>query len=196
VDVTENDIPKVKLSDNVNIEVDAYPGKVFKGTVSELANSAKNTSGVVSTTDQVTNFTVKIRINPDSYKDLLSTKNKYPFRPGMSSSVDIYTQKEENILAVPIQAVTVRQKDYIKKEDAKLTDEDFEEVVFLVTNDTLKKQKVLVGIQDDEYIHIKSGLTKDATIVTGPFNEVSKNLKQGDKVRKKEDKKDKKDHKK
>lgn len=196
VDVTENDIPKVKLGDQVDIEVDAYAGKTFKGTVSELANSAKNitsSGGIVANSDQVTNFTVKIRIDPSSYKDLLNNGNKYPFRPGMSASVDIYTQKDENVLAVPIQAVTVREKDGLKKDDAKLTDDDYEEVVFIVQADTLIKQKVTTGIQDDEYIHIKSGLKKDVAIVTGPYAEVSKNLKQGDKVRKKEETKDKKD---
>jgi HlyD family secretion protein len=197
VDVTENDIPKVKLGDQVDIEVDAYSGKTFKGTVSELANSAKNltsSGGVVANSDQVTNFTVKIRIDPSSYKDLLKNGNKYPFRPGMSASVDIFTQKEENILAVPIQAVTVREKDGIKKEDTKLTDDDYEEIVFVVNADTLQKQMVVTGIQDDEFIHIKAGLKKDVLIVTGPYAEVSKNLKQGDRVRKKEEVKNKKEN--
>ncbi|MBK8701838.1 MAG: efflux RND transporter periplasmic adaptor subunit [Saprospiraceae bacterium] len=193
VDVTENDIPKVKLGDKVDIEVDAYTGKVFKGTVSELASSASNLAAAsgISNTDQVTNFTVKIRIDPNSYKDLLQAGNKYPFRPGMSASVDIFTNKEENILVVPIQAVTVREKEGIKKEEAKLTDEDYEEIVFMIQADTLVRKKVETGIQDDEYIHIKSGLDKGAVIVTGPYNEVSKNLKRGDKVRKKEENKDK-----
>jgi HlyD family secretion protein len=192
VDVTENDIPKVKLGDLVDIEVDAYTGKTFKGTISELANSAKNlaTSSGLSNSDQVTNFTVKIRIDPASYKDLLTKGNKYPFRPGMSASVDIFTQKVENVIAVPIQAVTVREKDNIKKDDAKLTEDDYEEIVFVVKADTLIKQKVVTGIQNDEFIYIKSGLEKDVVIVTGPYNEVSKNLKQGDRVRKKEETKD------
>ncbi len=193
VDVTENDIPKVKLGDEVDIEVDAYEGRKFKGVVSELANSAKNlaTQQVVST-DQVTNFTVKVRVNPESYKNLINAKNKYPFRPGMSASVDIFTSKVEKVIAVPIQAVTVREKDDVDKDAKKLTDSDYEEVVFLVKADTLQKVKVTTGIQDDEYIYISSGLKIDDEIVTGPYNEVAKNLKQGDRVRKKEDKKDEK----
>ncbi len=195
VDVTENDIPKVKLGDQVDIEVDAFTGKVFKGTVSELASSASNLTSAagITNTDQVTNFTVKIRINPESYQDLLKNGMKYPFRPGMSASVDIYTNKVENVTVVPIQAVTVREKEGLKKEEAKLTDEDYEEIVFVVQADTLMRQKVETGIQDDEFIHIKSGLAKGTTIVTGPYNEVSKNLKKGEKVRKKEENKDKKD---
>jgi HlyD family secretion protein len=191
VDVTENDIPKVKLSDNVDIEVDAYSGRKFKGVISELANSAKNLAAAqASSTDQVTNFTVKVRISPESYKDLISSHNRYPFRPGMSASVEIYTSKEDNVLVVPIQAVTTREKDGLDKKEEKITDNDFDEVVFVVKGDSIAKKKVTVGIQDDEFIHIKSGLIKDETIVTGPYNEIAKVLKQGDKVRKKEEKKD------
>jgi HlyD family secretion protein len=189
VDVTENDIPRVKLGDEVDVEVDAYNGKKFKGTVSELANSAKNIGAQGMSTDQVTNFTVKVRIDPNSYKGLINTANKYPFRPGMSASVDIYSSKVEKVITVPIQAVTVREKDNLKKDDDKLTDDDYEEVVFLIKGDTIKKQKVVTGIQDDEYIYVSSGLELGQDIVTGPYNEVSKNLKQGDRVRKKEDKK-------
>jgi HlyD family secretion protein len=191
VDVTENDIPKVKLGDDVDIEVDAYSGRKFKGVVSELANSAKNLATVQATgTDQVTNFTVKVRISPDSYKDLISRSNRYPFRPGMSASVEVFTSKQENAIVVPIQAVTTREKDGLKKSDEKITDDDYEEIVFLIKGDSIAKQKVTVGIQDDEYIHIKTGLAKDQPIVIGPYNEVAKTLKQGDQVRKKEDKKD------
>jgi HlyD family secretion protein len=192
VDVTENDIPKVSLGDLVDIEVDAYVGKIFKGRISELASSASNITSTSSSTDQVTNFKVKISIDPASYRDLVSKGNKYPFRPGMSASVDIFTDKVENVLAVPIQAVTVREKDGVKKDEEKLTDSDYEEIVFVVKNDTLQKKKVATGIQDDEFIEIKTGIDKADIIVSGPYNEVAKNLKRGDRVRKKEEKKEKK----
>lgn len=194
VDVTENDIPKVKVGDNVDIDVDAYTGKKFKGIVSELANSASNLKSTAmsgtATSDQVTNFIVKIRIDPASYKDLINQGNKYPFRPGMSASVDIFTNKVENVNTVPIQAVTVREKDNIKKEEEKLKDSDYEEVVFKIVADTLQKIKVVTGIQDDEFIEIKSGLNKGDAIVIGPYNEIAKNLKRGERVRKKEEKKE------
>lgn len=194
VDVTENDIPKVKVGDNVDIEVDAYTGKKFKGTVSELANSASNLKSTAmtgaATSDQVTNFIVKIRIDATSYKELINQGNKYPFRPGMSASVDIFTNKVENVNTVPIQAVTVREKDNIKKEEEKLKDSDYEEVVFKIVADTLQKIKVVTGIQDDEFIEIKSGLNKGDAIVVGPYNEIAKSLKRGEKVRKKEEKKE------
>lgn len=192
VDVTENDIPKVKLGDEVDIEVDAYLGKKFKGNVTEIANSASNiTSAASAGTDQVTEFIVKIRVDPNSYKELTSKSNKYPLRPGMSASVDIYTNKREGIITVPIQSVTVREKDGIKKEEGKLTDDDYEEVVFVVKGDTIAKQKVVTGIQDDEAIEIVSGVDTSMTVVSGPYNDIAKTLKSGEKVRKKEEKKEK-----
>lgn len=192
VDVTENDIPKVKLGDEVDIEVDAYLGKKFKGNVTEIANSASNiTSAASAGTDQVTEFIVKIRVDPNSYKELTSKSNKYPLRPGMSASVDIYTNKREGIVTVPIQSVTVREKDGVKKEEGKLTDADYEEVVFVVKGDTIAKQKVVTGIQDDEAIEIISGVDTSMTVVSGPYNDIAKTLKSGEKVRKKEEKKEK-----
>ena len=191
VQINENDIPKVKLGDKVDIDVDAYGTKVFKGSVVEIANSAANISSqAVTNTDQVTNFTVKISIDPSSYSDLIKFDNKYPFRPGMSASVDIYTNEVANVIAVPIQSVTVREKDNNKKDKEKLTDEDYEEVVFVISGDTLQKARVVTGIQDDEFIEIKSGLNPKQAIVIGPYTEISKNLKQGEKVYKKVEKKE------
>ena len=191
VQINENDIPKVKLGDKVDIDVDAYGTKVFKGSVVEIANSAANISSqAVTNTDQVTNFTVKISIDPSSYSDLIKSDNKYPFRPGMSASVDIFTNEVANVIAVPIQSVTVREKDNNKKDKEKLTDEDYEEVVFVISGDTLQKARVVTGIQDDEFIEIKSGLNPKQAIVIGPYTEISKNLKQGEKVYKKVEKKE------
>ncbi|MBK6785759.1 MAG: efflux RND transporter periplasmic adaptor subunit [Saprospiraceae bacterium] len=114
VEVSENDILKVKVGDEADIEVDAYTRKKFKGEVTHISNSASNIKSALGTasltTDQVTNFQVKIRIIEDSYKDLKSSVNKHVFRPGMSASVDIYTRKEENVITVPIQSVAIREK--------------------------------------------------------------------------------------
>lgn len=192
VDVSENDILRVNLNDEVDIEVDAYLDKKFKGTVTEIANSASNiTSGGVSlNTDQVTNFIVKIRIDPASYKSMLSASKKYPFRPGMSASVDIFTNEENDIITVPIQCVTVREKE--EDEDSKKKDKDEEdliEVVFVMSGDSVKMAEVTTGIQDDEYIQILSGIEMDDEVITGPYSAVSKKLKEGKTVRIKEDKK-------
>ncbi len=193
VDVSENDILRVELSDKVKIEVDAYLDRKFDGVVTEIANSASNITGAAGAislnTDQVTNFVVKIRLDSDSYQDLISTNNPYPFRPGMSATVDVETENMEDVISVPIQAVTTRERE---DEDSKKksSDEDFDEVVFVQSADTVKMIIVKTGIQDDDYIQVKSGLEGGETIVTGPYSAISKKLKSGEIIRVKEEGKD------
>ncbi|MDF1695729.1 MAG: efflux RND transporter periplasmic adaptor subunit [Saprospiraceae bacterium] len=194
VDVSENDILRVRLEDAVDIEVDAYLDKVFKGTVTEIANSASNISSATASlnTDQVTNFVVKVRIDPSSYMNVSEDGQKYPFRPGMSASVDIYTNEVEDVVSVPIQSVTVREKDEDKddkdRKKKKSDKEEIEEVVFIKSADTVRMSKVVTGIQDDEYIQVISGVSLDDEIITGPYSAVSKKLKGGKNIRIKEDK--------
>jgi HlyD family secretion protein len=189
VEVSENDIISVSLGDEVDIEVDAYLDKKFKGIVTQIANSASNISSITGTslnTDQVTNFIVKIRMSPESYMGL---DKKYPFRPGMSASVEIFTDKKEDVIAVPIMSVTTREIKVASKDNKDdLQDEDFEEVVFIVEADTLKKVKVVSGVQDDDFIQIIEGLSGGETIVNGPYSAISKKLNEGDFVNVKEEK--------
>lgn len=202
VEVSENDILRVSLDDTTDIEVDAYLDEKFKGVVTEIGSSAASTNVTQEmqlTSDQVTNFIVKIRILPESYLSLQN--NKMPFRPGMSASVDINTRTERNTIAIPIQAVTTREKEEEKKlasaEVKPLKDEEIDEVVFIVDADTAKMVKVETGIQDNEYIQILSGLAEGQDVITGPYSTVSRLLKNGVGVeRKKEDDKDSKDSKK
>ncbi len=193
VDVSENDILRVNLGDSADIEVDAYLDRKFKGVVTEIANSASNTSATAVQTlssDQVTNFIVKIRINADTYKDMVST-GKFPFRPGMSAAVEIYTNTKPDILTVPISAVTTRE-DEKKDSTIKTKNIDFKEYVFLYSSDTAKMVRVKSGIQDDNYIEIVSGLEGNEDVITGPYATVSRKLKQGMKLQK-DDGKGKKD---
>ena len=183
VEVNENDIVRVKLGDTANIEVDAYLDEKFKGVVTEIANSA-NVQG--ASADQVTNFEVKVRILPSSYAELTDGK-KSPFRPGMTATVDIQTKRVSNILAVPIRAVTVRTdtssnaKSYKRKRDEddekKEEDEEEYEVVFVSSNGQAELRVVKTGVQDDKMIEILSGLTGDEEIVVGPYDVVSKKIK-------------------
>ena len=201
VDVSENDVLRVEVGDDAEIEVDAYLDRKFKGKVTEIANSASNTGSTMSlTTDQVTNFVVKIRIDGSSYQDLVRDGRTYPFRPGMSASVDINTQTEDDILTVPIQSVTTREeeKDNDKKKkkekEKEKDDEDIKEVVFIMGADTVRMVEVKTGIQDDEYIQILSGLEEGEEVVAGPYSAISRKLKDGKKVRlEDEDDKEKKD---
>jgi len=202
VDVSENDILKVSLNDDADIEVDAYLGRKFKGKVTEIANSASNVGsigGVSLNTDQVTNFVVKIRMDPASYLDLLKDGRRYPFRPGMSASVDVFTHTAEGTLSVPIIAVTARDDDKKDEKDKDKKDEEDEpaaealagkkdndiikEIVFVVTGDTVGIREVKTGIQNNDYIEIVSGLQEGETVVTGPYSAIARKLKGGIRIR-------------
>jgi HlyD family secretion protein len=194
VEVSENDILRVSLGDTADIEVDAYLEEKFKGVVTEIGSSAISTNVAQEmqlTSDQVTNFIVKIRILPESYEDL--PNKTMPFRPGMSASVDINTRTERNSVSIPIQAVTTREKENKKDstEVKTLAEEDLDEVVFVLEADTARMIKVETGIQDNEYIQILSGLTADQEVITGPYSTVSRKLKHGLSVQRKEKDEDK-----
>ena len=193
VDVNENDIVKVSIGDEAEIEVDAYLKKKFKGEVTSISNAASTAMSA----DQVTNFKVKVRINKESYLDLLEGKpaNYSPFRPGMTATVDIITTKRENVIAVPISAIVIKEdttsvkKDILaelEKEDQKdkgtyKPDEKFE-CVYVNVNGKAKLRVIKTGIQDESKIEILSGLKKGEEIITGPYTLVTKELESGDKV--------------
>lgn len=184
VEVSENDILRVSLGDTAEIEVDAYLDEKFKGVVTEIGSSAASTNltqEMQLTSDQVTNFIVKIRILPESYATLMG--QTMPFRPGMSASVDINTRTERSVISIPIQAVTTREPEKDGKDStvvvSSFTNEDIDEVVFIMDADTAKMIVVETGIQDNEYIQILSGLTGDETVITGPYATVSRKLENG-----------------
>ena len=185
VDVNETDIVKVNVGDSTIVEVDAYLKREFKGVVTEIANTAENTLSV----DQVTNFKVKVRILPESYKDLSADKpeNSSPFRPGMTATVDIITNKKENIIGVPISAIVIKTdtssagSKKIIKETISSKSEKFE-CVFVKIGDIAKLRVITTGIQDDSNIEITSGLNEGDEVITGPYNTVTKILKSGDQV--------------
>jgi HlyD family secretion protein len=194
VDVSENDILRVVVGNEVDIEVDAFPGRKFKGRVSELANTATNaftaTGAVNLTTDQVTNFVVKVRIESDSYRDLVRG-GRSPFRPGMSASIDVHTNTVNDALSIPIQAVTTREEDAdikkAKEEDNKKaaaasSKKPINEVVFVASGDTVRMVKVKTGIQDNQFIQITEGLKEGDEVVSAPYNLIARKLKSGMKV--------------
>lgn len=206
VDVGENDIPKVSLGDSAVVEVDAYSNRKFRGIVTQIASSsvlaASQTAAAVSTSTDVTNYKVYIRLIPASYQDLIdpSRPKAFPFRPGMSASADIQTKVRENVLAVPINAVTTREKgsDKIaeKKEDApqqagmqeqeksSVSGTDLEEVIFVIQKDgSVKKMAVKTDVQDINYIEVTTGLPEGAEVIAAPYNVISKTLKDGMKVK-------------
>lgn len=214
VNVNENDITRVSMNDTVIIDVDSYSasGRKFKGVVYEIASSANGLGGTTASVsaDAVTEFEVKIRVLRKSYQDLIVGKHSYPLKPGMTASVEIITDRKNGVLSVPLASVTTRDPnakegkdgEEVKKEDDSDNNEDVQkvikkekikEVVFVLGKDNKAKMKeVKTGISDFENIEILSGLTEGETIISGPYLTVSKKLKDGELVTKKEVKKDKK----
>ncbi len=195
VDVNENDINRVSLGDSATVEVDAFAGKKFRGVVTEIASSSTNVGSTTSSVDQVTNFSVKVRLLAESYntvkggaKDLPS-----PFRPGLSATVDIESEKVTS-LAVPIQAIFTDVKsasDEAKVEEKqednkkpKVADAEIKQFVYLFDDkeSTVKKAPVITGIQNDRFIIVKTGLKAGQKIVSGPYSAIQNKLKDGMKV--------------
>ncbi len=204
VDVGENDIVKVNIGDSADVTVDAYNNRKFKGVVTQIASSIKSASALTTSND-VTNYEVRIRLDKESYKDLVdpSRSGRFPFRPGMNASADIKTMRLDDVLAVPIGAVTARVKgsdqnvaDKKKEEQTKRGEEEsaettsqsysdeLEEVVFVLQADgTVKRAVVTSGIQDINYLQITTGLKEGDEVVTEPYTAVNKTLKDGTKVK-------------
>ena len=167
----------MKVSDLSIMEVDAYLDQTFEGAVTEIGNTALNAGLNGFAMDQVTNFSVKVRLAPESYASLLEEEGTLsPFRPGMSAKVDILTREAAGALSIPIQSVTTREA-----EDG--TDEETELGVFLVSEGDIAEWRVVTtGIQDNRYIEILTGLTEGDQVITGPYQSVSRTLVNGDAV--------------
>lgn len=203
VDVGENDIPKVSYGDTALVEVDAYSDRKFKGIVTQIASTNRGAGGTVATSaNDVTNYEVRIRLLPESYADLIdpAKPRNFPFRPGMSASADIQTNTHANVLAVPINAVTTRDKsdtlsageEKVSKKEKKSTEpvagepvkvgnvDDMEAVVFVLQSDgKVRRVRVKTDIQDISHIEVVDGLKEGDQVVTGPYAIVSKTLKNG-----------------
>jgi HlyD family secretion protein len=197
VDVGESDIPKVHLGDSAVVTVDAYNDRKFKGIVTQIASSnngaASQTTAITNTSTDVTNYKVYVRLLPESYADLLG-KRFFPFKPGMSASADIQTKTHFDVLSVPINAVTTRDRNDStakgKKPDADNNTkaasnvDDLDVVVFVVDKEGLaKKIKVKTAIQDINNIEVTEGLKEGDMVISGPYDVVSKQLKEKDKVK-------------
>jgi HlyD family secretion protein len=201
VNVNENDVVNVKVGDLARISIDAYPNRKFAGFVKEIASSAKTTGA--GSQEEVTNFQVKIRISEPGVA----------LRPGMSANADIETKTAENVVAVPIQSVTVRSRDGAKTIEQLAEDRDrkdresqgdgaaasvnekqqsdreradrlaLQRVVFVRSGDTVKQVSVETGIGDTSHIEIKSGLKAGDEVVTGSFSVITRTLKDGSAIR-------------
>jgi HlyD family secretion protein len=215
VEVNENDVVNVSLGDTASIEIDAYSERTFTGVVTEIANSARLQPG--ASQEQVTNFPVKVRILDQhniggTFNTIQSATvtgdmpmvESYPgFRPGMSGTVDIYTNTVPEVVAVPIQAVTVRDFNDVRRRQARMAraageepdstaadavegqpttmrEEDLKKAIFLFGEDGMATiVSVETGIADDRFIEIRSGLEGGEQVITGPFSAVNRELQVG-----------------
>jgi HlyD family secretion protein len=183
VEVDENDVVLISVGDTARIKVDAFGDRIFKGTVTQIGNSAI-TQGL-GTQEQVVNFEVRIKLlEPDD-----------ALRPGMSCNADIETETVHDVISVPIQSVTARsdfnpgQNQEDEDSDGKPTtnnkkeDKKVQEIVFIVENSKAKKINVETGISDDNYLEIKSGLSGDEDVVSGTYRAISRELNDDSTVR-------------
>ncbi len=194
VDVGENDITKVKIGDTALVEVDAYNNRKFKGIVYKIANPVSTATSALASTTEVANYKVHIRLLTESYQDLIKENAKFPFRPGMTASADIQTKSKLNVISVPLNAVTTRDKEGQGKEtkvssnatnneEPAKADEELSEVVFVLQKDNkVKMVKVKTDIQDLNYIEVE-GVKVGDVVITGPYSTVSKSLKDGQLVK-------------
>lgn len=165
VDVGENDVLRISVGDTAEIEVDAYLDDKFEGVVSDIAYSSNQ-----SFDQQITKFQVKIKILPSSYQHLVkpSEGHAYPFRPGLSATADILTNRKDNILTVPIQSVTKREDENGKNK---------RQVIYIVKEGKTQEIRVETGLQDDEYIELKTNVAENEAVISAPFKAISKELK-------------------
>jgi HlyD family secretion protein len=205
--VNENDIVNVKVGNHTAIAIDAFPGRKFEGTVSEISSSALSSGATsagsnqaalaASASDEVTNFLVRIRI----------ADKEAHLRPGMSGTVDIETETVKDVIAVPVQSVTVRAEggktseelqqqrakeakersgndlEVVKdRQESKLTMEKLQRVVFVKQGDVVKMHPVETGVADNTYIEVKSGVKVGDEVVSGSYAAISRTLKDGGKV--------------
>ncbi|REL38256.1 efflux RND transporter periplasmic adaptor subunit [Rhodohalobacter sp. SW132] len=207
VEVNENDIVNVSVDDTTDIEVDAYPNRSFLGRVTEIANSADITG--TGSAEQITNYKVKIRITtphnlnagPEAQIVQVSDQESPAgppspiFKPGMSGTVDIRTNTAVDVVAVPIQAVTVRDfagesadsdttgSETTEQKRSSGSDEDFRRVVFLNDNGVAKRVEVETGISDNTHIQILNGVRAGDEVITGSYRVLSRDLNNGDAIR-------------
>ncbi|MES2650285.1 MAG: efflux RND transporter periplasmic adaptor subunit [Bacteroidota bacterium] len=195
VEVNENDINRVNVGDSANIEIDAFADKKFKGIVTEIASSSTSVGAATTSVDQVTNFSVKVRLIADNSTE----KGTSPFKPGLSATVDIESESFTG-LAVPIQSVftgdaaakggdapkSTGNDQNMDKQKSKLNDKKVKQYVYLFDSkaSTVKKAEVTTGIQDDQYIIVKTGIKSGQEIVSGPYSAIQNKLKDGMKVEK------------
>jgi len=182
VDVDETDVVAVEVGQLAEVEVDAIPDTLFSGIVTEIANAGVTLGA--GTQMEVTNFAVKVELSDSDPR----------LRRGMSAAVDVITETHENVVNIPMQALTARRKEDLVvsnvmdegmiESSSTAEKDEYVEVVFVLTaENTIETRVVETGISGATHIEIISGLEEGEQVVTGPFRLLSRTLKDGDRVK-------------
>jgi HlyD family secretion protein len=199
-EVDESEVVKVSLGDSATVEVDALPGQVFRGLVSEIANSG--TTRGRGTAEEATHFEVKVAVVGDVTA----------LRPGMSASVDVLTERRSAVLSVPIQCVTLRAKpvpesagepapaaarrrpgEVAEAEAGPRREEqpaggagglglagNLREVIYVVRDGIARELPVETGISSPTHIEIVAGEIEEGDeVVSGSYRVLSRELEDG-----------------
>ncbi len=196
-DVDETDVVNVELGQVSSVTIDAFPDKIYRGEVIEIASSAKESA--FATTDEKTSadFEVKVLLGGDTSA----------LRPGMTATADIVTAEAKGVTAIPIQALVTRTRETVvaweearagesrgaekaeektEKPQSDLFRTDYVKGVFVLDDEKpfVKRARfvrVEAGIMGDRYVEIKKGLKDGETIIAGPYKTL-RHLNDGDLV--------------
>jgi len=185
VEVDETDLPTIRMGQPAKVTIDAMPGQTFPGKVTEIGNSPIQTTGGSAAT-QATNFKVVVTLD----------KEIAEVRPGFTCTAEITTAVRDNVIAVPIQATTVREVVVDDKGNIVRAPEDDKksrrpsmgaaqaaelkpgqtrkelEGVFVIQNNKAVFMPVKTGIAGEKYFEVLSGLKEGDAVITGPFASV------------------------
>lgn len=176
VQVDETDVPKLALGDSGRIQIDAFPGRTFRGVVTEIGNSAIRppSQQQAGGQQQAIDFEVVLTLDPTEIE----------LRPDLSATAEIITDTREDVVAVPIIALTVRPDTTAAADTTAASGPSAADVegVFVVQNGTASFRAVEIGIAGQEYFEVIRGLTRGDTVVSGPY-QLIRQLRDGDAVR-------------
>ncbi|MCP4230527.1 MAG: efflux RND transporter periplasmic adaptor subunit [bacterium] len=190
-DINETDIVDVELGQISKITVDAYPDRIFKGKVVEIASSATTDAYSISDAETAADFKIRVLIESEAAG----------LKPGMSATVDVVTDEVKEVVAVPIQAIATRDRETVeewkekngnkkksngknkpKKISGNVFERDDVEGVFVVEGKKVKFVEVKTGISGEQYIEVTEGVKPGTEIVVGPYRTL-RELSDGDKIK-------------
>jgi len=180
VQVDETEVSKISIGDSASIRIDAFADREFSGYVTEIGNSAINPPNRQAAGQQAAiDFEVVLTLEA----------NDAPLRPDLSATADVVIEIRNDVVAVPIIALTIREREEDSTDEGSTTRAGAStdvEGVFVVSDGTVTFTPVTIGIAGQEYFEILSGLSAGDTVVAGPYQRI-RQLRDGDAVRNADD---------